>query len=1413
MKSTKIGIYLLILLSFLTIDIYAQQDGTLDTSFGDNGIVVTDIPGKYINDSKLDKDNNLFFFWETYSGSFEGFTNHLSKFKEDGSPDLSFGNNGTVELLSVLEDSSRVKYYQYDFVSNGKILLSKRIDKETLIHYDDAPDSMYLISQCSVIRLNGDGSIDNQFGNNGELNIYSYEGIVPADIYPFYLSSILKILVRSDDSFLVRWKPNSLPSEDGNYYSEVRCYDYNGELNTDWGNNGSISLEIHPPDYHPYDYEIIDSSDNYYFNREYSKITKYTQNGNVDYSFGNSGVIVIDSSYFGNAEPYYEDWGVDNKGKLHFYFTDYENYDIYLIRFNENGFPDSTFAGNGINTVSISEQALYTETSRMLLMPDGNIILNYTDGANMWPENYILKIAKFNSDGTYNQTFGGTGIISVNIGEQGFENKNLLLRNTDYKILLFNKGLSEDSSLVSFMRYNNSHSYSSLHVLGDVSGSWDVDTVYVDGDITIPEGEILTINPGTVVYFTGWYKFDVHGRLIAEGTDNKNIIFNAPDDVLWHGMRFYHTDDNNQPVSKIKHCQFTKAGGGTYGNPGWPALYFVHSTVSVSDSKIFQSGSELNYSMSLINSGGNVSNTEFNNVSGLYIDSSSTVSIHNCHIDSCGISIYNNSSPVIDSCVIENSWNGGSVVGIYGYNASPEISNTLIKNNGGGVYFTNSNPVLTFVTIENNQTYANGGGGYFDKSNVVLTNVIVKGNSGGQHGGGLYFTAPNSGNNYSATLKNCLIVQNTISNSSNSGSGVVFAGKYTGNLTNCSIADNVASSWAGVMTDSYSQVYLNNSIVWNNGNNLEYQAGGLYTYSIVQGNYVGQDTSTTNLENVDPLFRDAANGDYHLQSTGCGYSSSSQAIDAGSPAINDFVIDCASAGLGTQASDMGAYGGADNWWDQTNSNPPCYFSGEVSGIWDCDTIHVNGDVLVPQDETLEITDNVKKVIITGPYQIKVEGTLLAHGPEDGFDGLNGDYISFTGSSWHGIYFNNLNGAGQQTSVIENCRFDNADKMDMTYQGGGAIAIYNSDSVIVKNSVFHGNKAKYGGAVYIENSNPVIENCYFANNGYYTNSVQTEAGGALFIKDASPLLYKLQIVENKSISGGGAIEFINSSPVVRNVLAVKNLTGGLGGAFYLANGASPEFVNATVSDNNANSGGAFYLNQNSNPIVINSIIYGDTKPEIYLGGGTPVVTYSLVDEASSESWFGTGCLDTDPYFKMTIGNYYYLKSTDCGDGVNSSAIDAGYPDSLDAVLDCEQGLGTLQADMGYYGGRYSDEVTGINDNELNNTSAEYSLMQNYPNPFNLSTTINYSLPFVFSNFTDVNGEKSQSVSSSGRNGSVNVSLEVYDMLGRKVATLVNKKQTPGKYSIQFDASKLTPGTYFYRLSAGGFTATKKMILMK
>ncbi len=486
----------------------------------------------------------------------------------------------------------------------------------------------------------------------------------------------------------------------------------------------------------------------------------------------------------------------------------------------------------------------------------------------------------------------------------------------------------------------------------------------------------------------------------------------------------------------------------------------------------------------------------------------------------------------------------------------------------------------------------------------------------------------------------------------------------------------------------------------------------------------------------------------------------------------------------------------------SNDNPDaladCHVAGEVSGEWTCPTIYLEDNITIPAGDTLRISDSVERVHALGPYQIKVEGVLIAKGPANERVDLNGDRIVFSGSDWHGIYFSNLNDGNSGTSVIENCRFDYADKMDIPYQGGGAIAIYNSDNVIIRKSVFYRNNARLGGAIYIENSSPKIEDCYFEINGRGgVNALEayTEGGGAMYIKNANPYLHRLRFTENGSKSGG-AMVIDGCSPTLSNILFDQNFSTGLAGAVAitsdLSHPAHPRFVNVTAADNEAqNGGGAFQLmGPATNPEIINSILFRNSKPEIYINDGVPTVTYSIVDSAGTENWFGTGCLTDNPTFDESGEIKYHLKSASCGTGYDSPAIDAGHPDSVDTYLDCSAGLGTARADMGYYGGRYAEISTGVESSDPQVVPQEFRLSQNYPNPFNPTTSIQYQV---------------------SRQG--NVQLIVYNALGQKVATLVNQKQTPGQYRVTFDASGLASGVYFYRLSTKDFIQIKKMILLR
>jgi hypothetical protein len=111
-------------------------------------------------------------------------------------------------------------------------------------------------------------------------------------------------------------------------------------------------------------------------------------------------------------------------------------------------------------------------------------------------------------------------------------------------------------------------------------------------------------------------------------------------------------------------------------------------------------------------------------------------------------------------------------------------------------------------------------------------------------------------------------------------------------------------------------------------------------------------------------------------------------------------------------------------------------------------------------------------------------------------------------------------------------------------------------------------------------------------------------------------------------------------------------------------------------------------------------------------------------------------------------------------------------------------------------KLAENITGIKlVNE--NVPPKFRLYNNYPNPFNPSTKIKFDIP------SDPLSKGMQPL----------VQIKVFNILGEEVAALVNKNLNPGTYEVTFDASKYSSGTYFYKLTAGDFTAVQKMTLVK
>ena len=102
---------------------------------------------------------------------------------------------------------------------------------------------------------------------------------------------------------------------------------------------------------------------------------------------------------------------------------------------------------------------------------------------------------------------------------------------------------------------------------------------------------------------------------------------------------------------------------------------------------------------------------------------------------------------------------------------------------------------------------------------------------------------------------------------------------------------------------------------------------------------------------------------------------------------------------------------------------------------------------------------------------------------------------------------------------------------------------------------------------------------------------------------------------------------------------------------------------------------------------------------------------------------------------------------------------------------------------------------VNIEEVISIPFEYTLSQNYPNPFNPVTVIKYEIP------------------GQNRNDNRNVQLKVYDILGKEIAILVNEIKSAGSYEVEFNGAELPSGIYIYRLTAGNFADSKKLVLLK
>jgi parallel beta-helix repeat protein len=355
--------------------------------------------------------------------------------------------------------------------------------------------------------------------------------------------------------------------------------------------------------------------------------------------------------------------------------------------------------------------------------------------------------------------------------------------------------------------------------------------------------------------------------------------------------------------------------------------------------------------------------------------------------------------------------------------------------------------------------------------------------------------------------------------------------------------------------------------------------------------------------------------------------------------------------------------------------------------------------------------------------------------------------------------------------------------------GVGIACDNSSATIRDNIISYNQGMAGGGIFCIEFGEYIITNNLISNN-IATGNLEIMGGGGIYGWHTSMTIGNNTIINNQAASDGGGIMLFETPDLLHhNLIAGNQAHRGGGIASFNSSGT---MNNNTITGNFADLAGGVIVEDTSGISYIdffNNILWADSALDL----NYEIVSINIVLDVSycdigDSLWTGDGNISQDPLFVDPENGDFHLMSTACGDLYDSPCIDAGSPYYSDSLLDCSWGLGTSASDMGAYGG--GDTAYVAIWNVPPGLPERFMLLQNYPNPFNSSTTIEYGLP------------------EPGR-----VRIDIYDLLGRRVEILVDKYMPAGRHQIVWDASAYSSGVYFYRIEAGDFVDTKRMVYLK
>jgi hypothetical protein len=729
------------------------------------------------------------------------------------------------------------------------------------------------------------------------------------------------------------------------------------------------------------------------------------------------------------------------------------------------------------------------------------------------------------------------------------------------------------------------------------------------------------------------------------------------------------------------------------------------------------------------------------------------------------IFISNFNKVLISNCLITNNSAGGSDSPSGGGISLHFADITLIENvsshnrawDGGGIKIWESDPVFIGNLIESNQADEGGGGIWIGGlSHIEFNYDIISNNVAWGNGGGIICWQ---------TTNTTLNSVNVMNNSANWGGGVG-AIDCEMQINSCNFIDNAAVSLGGGIGSDYSTIFINNTTFASDTSG--FLSGAIHSwYSDLQLKH-----SLFNDNESD--FGGAIHSEFSdIQIDSCDFIGN-KAIDGGAihTSNTNLLID-SSRFVQNEAANIG--GGIQYHIDTTDFTDT-YQISIMNSIFSENSAFLRGAIEIQQfnSETSLVDVKIDKCAFI-ENSIDRGGNLFISGFIDDFVISNSIFNGNTAILRTATC--NLNGSVK--GQVNNCLFTS----NLTPGGGAASSIGTGSNVSFINCTFANNIGAAAVTLRNDAHSILINNIFWGNANYnlIVNAVNDTTPCSLNI-NYSDIQYGLDsIVVNDTVSVvNWGIGNIDEDPffvgTVDYQLADSSTCIGAGidsiqisGTWYITPpsdlGGNPRpYPPGSLPDIGA------WENQLAIPIPVELISFTASTSKCKV-----TLHWTTATESNNNGFEIQRKLDNSNWARIGFVE---------GHGTTTETQRYNHNDDISKLKAVSLSYRLKQID---YDGSYEYSGEILVDNPA---PAHYSLHQNYPNPFNLVTIIKYNLPV-----------KSK------------VNLCIYNMLGVEVKQLLSGENEAGNYSVEFNATAFPSGVYFYRLQAGSFVETKKMVLIK